>query len=78
MKEYRFSWGMGSDDEGYSFFADMDYISVGNLINSYKNNGGDVTDYDEFENYAKEHGFEIQRYLREEPTYIHESDLEDF
>lgn len=76
MELYQFSWGSGSDEECYSFFINMDRESVINLMSSFKESGGDVNDYDEFENYATEHGIEINRYFHEDPTYIHEDELE--
>lgn len=73
---YQFSWGGGSDDECYMFYANLDRESVIHLLESFKDAGGDVTDYEEFENYASEHGIEIHRHFFEEPTYIHENELD--
>jgi hypothetical protein len=76
MELYQFSWGSGSDEECYSFFTNIDRESVINLMSSFKDADGDVCDYDEFENYAMEHGIEITRYFHEEPTYIHSDEID--
>lgn len=76
MELYQFSWGSGSDEECFSFFANADRESIINLLSAFQDADGDVRDYDELENYAAECGVEMNRYFHEEPTYIHENELE--
>lgn len=66
MELYQFSWGSGSDEECFSFFANADREAIVHLLSSFKKAGGDTSDYDEFESYAQEHGIEISRYYYEE------------
>lgn len=75
MELYQFSWGSGSDEECYSFFINMDRESIVNLMARFEDYGGDLFDYDDFENYVTECGFEISRYYHEEPTYIQDNEI---
>ncbi len=76
MKLYQFSWGGGSDDECFSFFANADRNSIINLIRGFQENGGCISDYDELERYAAESCIEMKRHYCEEPTFIHADELE--
>lgn len=78
MELYQFSWGSGSDEECYSFFASASRDVVMKTLKAFKAIGGDIADFDSFADYVyRSCEFDMQRYFHEEPIYIHEDELEE-
>ena len=78
MELYKFAWGVGSDEECYSFYANTDRESIIKAMKDYKALGGDVAGFDEFWEYIyNNYDFDIERCCHEEPIYISENDLND-